>query len=94
MDYEGGTVFLNFVTTQTDCGTIQKDVAAIGSPFTSALTPVGSITLSAPTPLCLKSDFSAAGILLAKVLIVLVNRGDNDPAASAFCGAWIGTGSS
>lgn len=94
MAYQGGTVFLNFVTAQTDCGTIQQDVASIGSPFTPALTPVSYIDFPSPTPVCLKSDFRANGVLLAKVLIVLVNHGAADPAATAFCGAWIGSGSS
>jgi hypothetical protein len=91
MGYEGGTVFLNFVTPETDCGTVQRDIAAFGPPFTSALTPITAIDLASPAPLCLKSDFHINGVPIAKVLVVLVNRGQTDSAAEAFCAAWIGT---
>lgn len=90
MAYEGGAVFLNFVTPQIDCSAIQKDLSTAGPPFTSVLTPVSRIDLASPTPLCLKSDFRLAEVLIAKVLIVLVNRGQTDRAAVAFCTAWIG----
>lgn len=90
MAYEGGAVFLDFVTPQADCETVEKEVAAIGPPFTTSFTPVDHISFVTPVPACLKSDFAANGILIAKVLIVLVNGGENDPAAVSFCDAWMG----
>ena len=90
MRYHSGTVFLDFATPQTDCATIGKDLAAAGPPFNGALTPIGSINIAAPFPICYKSDFRLNGVLIAEVLSVLVNRGAPDLTAAAFCAEWIG----
>lgn len=93
MQYDGGRVFLDFVTPQTSCEIIETDVASSGPPFTSALTRVPNVDLASPTPLCLKTDFRLNGVPISKELIVLVNRNQPDPPSASFCGAWIASAS-